>query len=194
MIPIIFDNQIITGNGYGRMADAISCTVTHEINGQFELAMDYPVTGQHYDRIEAGMVLFAAPDPVTAEQPFRIYRVTRPLNGVVTVYARHIAYDMSGISVLPFTASSLSEAFSLLPNQCVPSCPFTFTTSRSVASRIRTVTPMPLWSLLGGVAGSFLDVYGGEWDFNGLTASLPASLGQDNGVSVRYGKNMTELE
>lgn len=194
MIPIIFDNQILTGNGYGRMADAISCTVTHEINGQFELAMDYPVTGQHYDRIEAGMVLFAAPDPVTAEQPFRIYRVTRPLNGVVTVYARHIAYDMSGISVLPFTASSLSEAFSLLPSKCVPSCPFTFATTRSVASRISTSTPMPLWSLLGGVAGSFLDVYGGEWDFNGLTASLPSSLGQDNGVSVRYGKNMTELE
>lgn len=194
MIPIIYDNPILSGNGYGRMADAISCTVTHEINGQYELAMEYPVTGQHYDRIEAGMVLFAAPDPVTAEQPFRIYRVTRPLNGVVTVYARHIAYDMSGISVLPFTASSLSEAFSLLPNQCVPSCPFTFTTTRSVASRIRTVTPMPLWSLLGGVAGSFLDVYGGEWDFNGLTASLPSSLGQDNGVSVRYGKNMTELE
>lgn len=194
MIPIIFDNQILTGNGYGRMADAISCTVTHEINGQYELAMDYPVTGQHYDRIEAGMVLFAAPDPVTAEQPFRIYRVTRPLNGVVTVYARHIAYDMSGISVLPFTASSLSEAFSLLPSKCVPSCPFTFATTRSVASRISTSTPMPLWSLLGGVAGSFLDVYGGEWDFNGLTASLPSSLGQDNGVSVRYGKNMTELE
>ena len=194
MIPIIYDNPILTGNGYGRMADAISCTVTHEINGQFELAMEYPVTGQHYDRIEAGMVLFAAPDQVTAEQPFRIYRVTRPLNGVVTVYARHIAYDMSGISVLPFTASSLSEAFSLLPSKCVPSCPFTFATTRSVASRIRTVTPMPLWSLLGGVAGSFLDVYGGEWDFNGLTASLPSSLGQDNGVSVRYGKNMTELE
>lgn len=194
MIPIIFDNPILTGNGYGRMADAISCTVTHEINGQFELAMEYPVTGQHYDRIEAGMVLFAAPDPVTAEQPFRIYRVTRPLNGVVTVYARHIAYDMSGISVLPFTASSLSEAFSLLPSKCVPSCPFTFATTRSVASRISTSTPMPLWSLLGGVAGSFLDVYGGEWDFNGLTASLPSSLGQDNGVSVRYGKNMTELE
>ena len=194
MIPIIYDNPILTGNGYGRMADAISCTVTHEINGQYELAMEYPVTGLHYDRLENGMVLFAAPDPVTAEQPFRIYRVTRPLNGVVTVYARHIAYDMSGISVLPFTASSLMEAFSLLPSKCVPSCPFTFSTTRSVASRIRTSTPMPLWSLLGGVAGSFLDVYGGEWDFNGLTASLPSSLGQDNGVSVRYGKNMTELE
>ena len=47
---------------------------------------------------------------------------------------------------------------------------------------------------MGGRQGSLLDVYGGEYSFNGYTVSLENSIGSNRGVSVRYGVNMTDFE
>ena len=184
----------VVGNGLGGLPDAIECIVSHEINGIYELQMRYPVTGQHFDEIESGRFIMAKPDDLTPAQPFRVYRITKPLNGVVTVYARHICYDMQGIVAEPFTAGSLTEAFQTLPTVLTPANSFSFQTTRSVASGITLAEPRPLWKLLGGQAGSFLDVYGGEWDFDGYNVKLLTRLGTDRGVTIRYGKNMTDLE
>ena len=194
MIPFLADNYPFTGNGLGGLSDAIECKVTHEINGEYELSMRYPITGIHYGELANDYFILAAPDNMTQAQPFRIYRITKPLNGVVTVYARHIAYDMMGTIVEPFTQSSLTAAINDLANHCTPATSFTFTTTRSVASQFKLSEPRELWRVLGGTAGSFLDVYGGEWDFNLLTAELKTRLGTDRGVHIRYGKNMTGLE
>lgn len=184
----------VTGNGLGGLSDVIEATVTHEINGQYEMSMRYPVTGQHYDDIETGRVIMAKPDSVTDAQPFTIYRITKPLNGIVTVYARHLCYEMQGIVVEPFSAGSLTEAFQTIPAVCAPASPITLSTTRTVASGMSIKEPRPLWKLIGGQEGSILDVYGGEWDFDKDEAKLVTQLGADRGISIRYGKNMTQME
>lgn len=195
MKPILSATSTLTGNGYGRLADAITCTVTHEINGEYELKMTYPVTGTIFDYLANDCVIWADSDNFTKMQGFRIYRITRPLNGVVSVYARHICYDMSGFVCSPMNQTSLTTALANLASNCVPSpCPFTFTSPRTVATAYKTATPMNLWQMMGGVQGSLLDIYGGEWDFDNYTATLRTQLGSDRGVNIRYGKNMTELE
>lgn len=194
MIPILSDSGTLQGNGLGGLSDAIECVVTDEINGQYEMMMRYPVTGEHFGDLQNNYVIFAEPMALASAQPFRIYRITKPLNGVVTVYARHIAYDMSGIIVKPFTALNLTSALAAVPTYSVPSCPFTLTSTRTVSSKMSVEEPIALWSLLGGTSGSFLDVYGGEWEFDNYTAELKTRLGADRGVVIRYGKNMTELE
>lgn len=194
MIPILSSSYPYTGNGLGGLSDCIEYTVTHEVNGEYEFSMKYPITGAHFDELAINYFVTAIPDNLTPAQPFRIYRITKPLNGVVTVYARHISYDMSGIVVEPFSAGSLTEAMTVLPTKCTPASPVTIQTDRTLATGITLSEPRTLWKLLGGQAGSFLDVYGGEWDFNGLTATLKTRLGSDRGVEIRYGKNMTALE
>lgn len=194
MIPILSDSYPMTGNGLGGLSDAISCTVTNEINGEYELRMRYPVTGIHYAEMLINYFIMATPGIIASAEPFRIYRITRPLNGVVTVYARHLSYDMSGIVIEPCTASSLTQALTTIPSHAVPSCPFTLASTRTVASSITVKEPKTLWSLLGGSAGSFLDVYGGEWEFTGYTANLKTQLGTNRGVEIRYGKNLTQLD
>ena len=194
MIPILSSNTTYTGQGLGRLADALSCQVTHEINGEYELRMTYPVTGAIYAELQQTRIIWADVDKMTRNQAFRIYRITRPLNGVVTVYAQHISYDASGIIVEPFTAGSLTAALNALPAKCVPSCPFTITSTRSVATQYKLEEPRPLWRVFGGEQGSMLDVYGGEWDFDNLTAELKSRIGADRGVEIRYGKNLTQLE
>ena len=193
-VMIIAQAYPYTGNGLGGLPDAIEAITTHEINGQYELYFRYPVTGLHYEELLNGRIVMAAPDDLTDEQPFRIYRITKPLNGVVTVYARHLCYDLQGIVVEPFTAGSLTEAMLTIPTKCTPSSPITLQTTRTVASGITLNEPRPLWRLLGGQEGSLLDVYGGEWNFDKLEAKLVTTLGTDRGVQIRYGKNLTELE
>ena len=194
MSPILSNTFPVVGNGLGGLPDAIECVVSHEINGIYELQMRYPVTGQHFDEIEIGRFIMAKPDDLTDAQPFRVYRITKPLNNIVTVYARHICYDMQGIVVEPFSAGSLTEAFQTIPTVLTPANSFNFQTTRSVASGIEITEPRPLWKLLGGQEGSLLDVYGGEWDFDGYDVKLVTQLGTNRGVTIRYGKNMTDLE
>lgn len=194
MIPILASKYPYIGNGLGGLSDTIECIVTHEVNGIYELELRYPITGAHYSEISVDYFIMAEPDNITSAQPFRIYRITKPLNGVVTIYARHISYDMAGIIVEPFTAASLTDAMTVIPTKCTPTSPFTISTTKTVASLITINAPRPLWRLLGGQEGSLLDVYGGEWDFDGLNATLKSEIGTDRGVSIRYGKNMTEME
>ena len=191
---ILANSYPYTGNGLGGLPDAIEAIVSHEINGIYELLFRYPVTGLHFDDLANGNIVMAEPDALTSAQPFRIYRITKPLNGVVTVYARHLCYDMQGIICEPFTATDLTTAFQTIPTKLTPANSFNLSTTRTVATGMSIVEPRPLWKLLGGQAGSILDVYGGEWDFDGYDVKLVTQLGTDRGVRVSYGKNMTELE
>lgn len=194
MIPILTQSITYTGIGIGPLPDTLTCQVTHEINGEYELRMTYPTTGENYGEILIDRIIWATPDHYTREQAFRIYRITRPLNNVVTIYARHVCYDASGIIVEPFTEGSLTAAINTLPTKCVPSCPFTITSARTVATQYKIDEPRPLWRVFGGEQGSMLDVYGGEWDFDNLGADLKSRIGADRGVEIRYGKNLTQLE
>lgn len=182
-------------NGLGELGDAISCVVKTSINAPGELTLVYPITGSLFADLKERCVIMATQDRTGDPQPYRIYRITKPLSGKVTVYARHLAYDvLSGIPVAPFSANDIQSALAGLKANAMVSCPFTFSTTRTTAGKFSVDVPTDIWSLLGGQQGSLLDVYGGEYSFNGYSVSLENRIGQDNGVSVRYGVNMTDLE
>ena len=183
-----------TNNGLGTLVDAVSCLVNQKINGEYELTMKYPVTGQHYEDIVLRSIVTAKVDAISDDQPFRIYRITKPLNGIVTIYARHIAYDMSGIVISPYEADSLGLALSGIKTNATTDCPFSFETDKAVASPFKLSTPKNLWMMLGGSEGSILDKYKGEWEFDGYKAKLWNRRGSNRGVAIRYGKNMTNVE
>lgn len=197
MIPILYagNETNFTTNGLGRLADAISCKVTEEWNGIFELEMQYPITGVHYEEIQENRIIYAKTEDGGNPQAFMIYRITRPLNGVVTIDAEHISYLLNGIPVMPFSASSLAETMNKIANYSVITCPFSFYTDISSTVRFSFDTARSIRSLLGGESGSILDVYGGyDYKFDNFMVKLLAKRGLDNGVSLRYGKNITELK
>lgn len=196
MRPILYTSQetAFTSNGIGILTDAVSCTVTEERNGAFELEMTYPVTGIHYKEIKARCLIMARPNPVDDPQPFRVYRITKPMGGMVTVYGEHISYDLSGIPVSPFTATNAADAMQKLKSSSAVANPFSFWTDKSTTATMKAATPAPLRSLLGGREGSVLDVYGGEYKWDRYTVRLYGQRGENRGVSIRYGKNLTDLE
>lgn len=196
MIPILYESTetAFTTNGLGGLPDTLSCLVTEERNGIFELEMQYPVTGLHYDLLEVGRILYVPHDDTKIRQPFDIYRISKVMNGTVTINARHISYRLAKIPVEPFSAGSCSAAFLGLEEHAVVTCPFTFWTDKSVAASFAVSVPATIRSLLGGTNGSILDTFGtGEYEWDKWTVKFHLHRGSDNGVTIRYGKNMTDL-
>lgn len=196
MKPILFPSTATEFNthGLGVLTDAISCTVIEERNGAFELTMQYPDTGVHFGEITDRCIIYAIPSPYRAPQPFRIYRITRPMDGIIMVYAQHITYDLSGVPLNPFTAVNAPDALSKLSLNAAVDSPFTFWTDKSTVASFAVSTPSSTRSVLGGSSGSILDVYGGEYEWDGFTVRLYGHRGYDNGVVISYGKNLTDIE
>ena len=196
MKPILFPSTAteFTTQGLGALSDAISCIVTEERNGLYELEMQYPQSGIHFSEIQNRCIIYAIPSPYREAQPFRVYRITRPINGIAIIYAQHISYDLAGIPVNPFTAGSAAEALSGMASHTAVESPFLFWTDKSTTANFSVLVPSASRSVLGGVEGSILDVYGGEYLFDKFFVRLYNQRGNDNGVVIRYGKNLTDVE
>lgn len=197
MIPILFEGNVqsFTNNGLGRLADAITCKVTEERNGQFELELTYPITGIHYADIQENRIIFAKTEDGGNNQAFIIYKISRPLNGIITVNAQHISYLLNGFVVMPFTAVSCADAISKIAANTVISTPFAYHTDVESTVSFNLDAPRSVRGLLGGEQGSLLDTYGGyDYKFDNFDVYLYTNRGQDNGVSIRYGKNLTGLK
>lgn len=196
MKPILYSETetAFDTNGIGILNDAKSAQVVQELNGVYELTLKYPDTGIHAASITDRCIILTKPDPVAEPQPFRIYRINPVSKGIITAYARHIAYDTRGIPVAPFEAASVTDALTTMKANAVVACPFNFTTDKSTAGKITTAVPKSMWTVLGNAEGSILDAYGGEYEFNRFNIHLHSRRGADRGVSVRYGKNLKTLE
>lgn len=195
MIPILFNpnEENFTTQGIGSLTDVISCTVEEERNGIYEMELEYPITGIHYAEIQKRCIVYAIPSPYRDPQPFRIYKITRPLDGVVTVYASHISYDLNGIPVHPFKATSIATALQGLEDNAAIENPFTFWTDKSTAGNFSVSVPTACRSCLGGQQGSILDTYGGEFLWDKFQVWLYNERGQESGVTIRYRKNLTDI-
>lgn len=180
-------------NGLGALSDCISCVVEETLNGPFELEMQYRLNGLHYADVTLRSIILAKPNPTARPQPFRVYKISRPINGVVTINAQHLSYDLSGIVIEPFNAPSLASALEGMKTNAVTDNPFEYETDKTVISDFVVSYPSSARSLVAGQRGSLLDTYGGELEFDRYQVKLWAHRGKDNGVTIRYGKNMTDV-
>ena len=195
ILPILFratDRNFLT-NGLGVLSDALYCVVQHEINGTFEMEMTYPVDGQHFDEIQKWRLIYSPFDETGNRQLFEIYRITKPLNGKVSIYAWHVSYKLNHTVVKPFTADSVATAIMKLKSEEIIASEFTFATDKDTVANMNVQVPTATRSLMGGMEGSFIDTFGGEWDFNNFTCTLRNRLGRDSGVTIKYGKNLTNI-
>lgn len=195
MLPILFstitEGTVPTHKGVGTLTDCLSCQVTEERNGAYELAMTYAAEGIHASDIQPNSFIMAKPNFTDDPQIFRIYKVGKKINGRFEVNAQHISYDLSGKIISSGTAASCVAACQLLQASAGN---FTIQTDKSVTANFSVDIPSSVRSWFGGKAGSLLDVYGeAEWKYNNYACALVLHRGTDRGVTIRYGKNLTEL-
>ena len=195
MIPILYEKTetAFISNGLGRLRDVTSCVVTEERNGIYECDFEYPVDGAHFEEIQLGRIIGVEHDETNDVQPFDIVSYSRPINGVVSFHAVHISYRQSKMTASGKNINSLSDAFSMLSGAS-PNNPFTYWTDKTSTGFMASAdgTPYSVRQFLGGVEGSILDAYGGEYEWDKFTVKLWASRGKDRTLTIRYGVNMID--
>lgn len=219
MIPILFEKStspktIVNSNnlGLGMLTDCITATVTEELNGSYELEIEYPINGIHFDEIDYCSWIKAKPFVDGDIQLFRVYKISKPIDGVCTINAEHVSYlldyaivdtapSFSHVESLglwqamqtvnsrimePVYASGGNLHFDLAYEGDRPAQQFFMDKVRSVRD------------YLLGKERSLLTLYGGEFEFNNFSVCLyqsepPGSRGSDRGVTIQYGKNLCSL-
>ena len=198
--PILFEaNETeFKTHGIGVLSDAVQCDVTEELNGIFELTMLYPSTGKYLKELKNNRLIYADASRELGNQPFRICRVTKLLNGLVNVYAQHISYDLGGIQLPPFETLGTSDGLRKVKTYSTTQNDYSFSTSMTVDesdenNSFSTKTPKSVRAYLLGEKESFLQAYGGEFTFDRYNVRHASKRGSDKGFRVKYGVNLVDL-
>ena len=201
MTPILYKKtankaETATTNGLGFLTECVKCEITEERNGVFEAELQYPTTGRLYSELVNGAIFKAIAADGGNPQLFRIYKVGKTINGITTYNAEHISYDLinlpvNGLTVRDTTAQAAMRA---ALNMCPLSHEFEAYSDIKTPNTTEVVTPCGIRSMLGGIEGSILDTWGGEFEFDNFDVHLWAHRGENRGVILRYGKNLTDFK
>lgn len=202
MKPILFakNETNFTTNGLGRL-DCISCEVVEERNGMYELEAEIPITGAHAKEIEMHSIIGVIPHEGSNIQAFYVYKIGKPISGRFRVYGRHISYRLTDIPCMPFSVAMSPQAadqtLAGLKSNAIEACPFNFYTDITTPASYTQKTPASIRQRLGGVEGSVIDQFGGEFEWDNWNVRLLKARGRlanVTGISLRYGKNITDLD
>lgn len=199
MKPVLYDKSAssFTSNGKGTL-DFISCQITEERNGIFELEGEISESAYHASEIEMNSFIKAKVPDQSDDQLFRVYKITKPLKGIYKIQAQHKTYQLSFIPSMPFSvtasSSACSQALAGLKTNAAESCPFNFSTDVTTVAAFGIGQPTSIRSALGGIQGSVLDRFGGEFKWNNDNVSLLRNRGTiDPEVTLRYGKDIIDI-
>ncbi|HEL1011433.1 TPA: phage tail protein, partial [Streptococcus equi subsp. ruminatorum] len=201
MIPVLYDAKETEFRtfGLGEIADAYEVKVTRERNGNYSLYIKYPLDGVFASVFKEELKIKSDAGRRTKWQTFEINRVLRNSKDHIEIFARHISMRTQDIALKPFVNGSSIDAESALEiwkENLVGDDTF------DVKSDILTLGSFS-WEVdkignargaLGGVAGSILDVYGGEYEFDNRTIILHKQMGRKAPTVLEYGRNIVSVE
>lgn len=195
LYPANATEEMLNSNGLGVLSDCISGYVTRERNGEYEIEFEYPIDGAHFSDIALGCLVKAEPEKDHTEQLFEIYAISKPKNGKCTINGEHVSYRLNRVTVEPYEATGASSALAGLVTHSIGDNPFTtWTDIENSTTKYTQTEPATFRGQLGGVEGSILDLFGGEYDFDNYVVKLYKAMGTDRGVTVEYGKNLIDLK
>jgi len=201
MIPIIYEanETAFISNGLGRLRDIISAKVVEERNGIYECDFEYPVDGAHFEQIQCGCVIATTHDESGNVDLFDIVSHSKPINGIVTFHAVHVSYRLGGVVCRAQNINSLDAALQAMVETAVPSDTMVrFTLGADFQSSGYMAAfdyiPRSARQLMGGIEGSILDTYGGEWEFSGFNVTLKRARGSLRDFTIRYGLNLLDYK
>jgi phage minor structural protein len=191
MIPFLYETteKNFTNGGLGALTDAITCTITQETNGSYELEMEYPIHGILWEQITPRRWIYAN------NQPFRIYKITKTNEITFKVYAEHCSYLLSYMTfryILNADKVTPKDVLKSLSDNIVDTNPFTFDTQWDDTScYFNSLGLVTVRQLLCGEEGSILDVFGsGFYTFDKWTVHLTKNTKETPQYAIRAGNNI----
>lgn len=193
MIPVLYPSTQLTytTNGIGRLVDAISCIVTEELNGIFELEMEYPVNGKYYPQIQNGGIIGVVYNGKL--QPFDINKITVDETGICKVNASHVSNRtaFAWISGGRNYQTLDQMIYRLNSSGQVPyASNFVYSTDIVSAGTIYWELKECAKSLVARLAVAFQ----GEIEYDVWDVKILSRRGTDTDLTVEYGKNVETIE
>lgn len=203
MLPILYPSNtsksgFFENNGLGFFNRCTKCNVTEERNGIYELEMSILPSDRLAKTSVCGMFVKAKPNPFDDPQLFEIYAMSADRDKI-DIRAQHIHYLMNAnVTTEPpakFVGTpqelwDLTQIYFALPNL------FAFSSDITSSHKILTTNErnISVGEFLGGIEGSLLDIFGGEYYYNNFSVSLLNSRGTDTGIALRYGSNISSKQ
>ena len=199
MRPILFNKNETVFDTYGLgELNVTKGTVTRERNGNYTLYAEIPVNDPMAAVLEKEMKLKADAGLRTKNQTFEISRIAKDSSNIVKIYGRHISHKLEYMAIINGTVlnGTAFNALSLWRNALIGDYRFDvwsdIQTTATTKLSIDKVTNARL--ALGGVEGSILDIWGGEYEFDNMTVRLHKQLGRTAPTVLEYGRNILSAE
>ena len=199
MKPILFNKNEQQFDTYGLgEIDVTTGNVTRERNGLYTFYAEYPANGPLASVLEKEMKIKADAGLRTKNQTFEISRIVKDSSGVLKIYGSHIKHKLEYMAVRHGInlSGTASVALAIWANNLIGDYRFsTWSDIDTTGSTTFTADKMTNAHLaLGGVEGSILDVWGGEYEFDNLTVRLHKQLGRRAPTVLEYGRNIISAE
>ena len=199
MRPILYNANETAFETYGLgEIDATKAQVTRERNGNYTLYIEYPANGPLASVFKNDMRIKSDAGLRTKNQTFFISRIVKDSTGILKIYAKHISHltETMAISNNTNVSGTAQVALSIWASNSLGGIRFdtwsdidlTSKTSWNIAD-FKTAR-----DVLGGVKGSILDVWGGEYEFDNTVIRLHKQLGRKSPTVLEYGRNILRAE
>lgn len=199
MRPILFNKNEQSFDTYGLgELNVTKGTVTRERNGNYTLYAEIPVNDPATATLEKEMKLKADAGLRTKNQTFEISRIVKDSSNIVKIYGQHISHKLEYMALVNGRAFS-GSAFTALAtwhNATIGDLRFdVWSDIQTTGKGVFDISKMEnARQALGGVEGSILDIYGGEYEFDNMTVRLHKQLGRTAPTVLEYGRNILSAE
>ena len=181
-------------NGLGVIPNVLNAKVVDEINGEYSLTFEYPMSEpMATELVEDRIVKCKVADGTS--QCFIIKKIQKNFDKM-SVYCTHLFYLLydnfledtypQNLSPKPFLDHILSRANYQLP--------FTTTSDIAATSTARYVRKNCVEAILGDIDNSMYNLFGMELKRDNWNIGLKARLGSDKGEKLIFGKNITGVD
>lgn len=199
MMPILFNKNEQSFDTYGLgELNVTKGTVTRERNGNYTLYAEIPVNDPMVAILEKEMKLKADAGLRTKNQTFEISRIVKDSSNIVKIYGQHISHKLEYMGLVngrPFSGSAFT-ALAIWHNATIGDLRFdVWSDIQTTGNGVFDISKMEnARQALGGVEGSILDIYGGEYEFDNMTVRLHKQLGRTAPTVLEYGRNILSAE
>ncbi len=199
MRPILYNANETAFETYGLgEIDATKAQVTRERNGNYTLYIEYPASGPLAGTFKNDMRIKSDAGLRTKNQTFFISRILKDSTGILKVYAKHISHLTETMAIRNNTnaTGTAQAALAIWALNALGGIRFDTWSDIDLTSKTS-------WNIadfktardaLGGVKGSILDVWGGEYEFDNTVIRLHKQLGRKSPTVLEYGRNILRAE
>ena len=199
MRPILFNKNETAFDTYGLgELNVTKGTVTRERNGNYTLYSEIPTNDPMVATLEKEMKLKADAGLRTKNQTFEISRIVKDSSNIVKIYGQHISHKLEYMGLVNgrvFSGSAFT-ALAIWHNATIGDLRFdVWSDIQTTGKGVFDISKMEnARQALGGVEGSILDIYGGEYEFDNMTVRLHKQLGRTAPTVLEYGRNILSAE